>query len=107
MRSVMLAAIAGVTRRDICTQQKLYHAKCRAQAAFKCNSFLEKAFVNRVNRRSCIRIVRFCLSMCDVEIRLGLGFPVTGIGSAWTNSPGLYRVSGAPNASSTATLHPE
>jgi hypothetical protein len=50
---------------------KLYHAKSRAQAAFKCNSFLEKAFVSRVNRRNCILIVKFCLSMCEVEIRAG------------------------------------
>jgi hypothetical protein len=58
---------------------KLYHAKCLTQAAFKCNSFLEKALVKRVNQRNCMRIVRFCLSICVVEIRLGFGFPVTGV----------------------------
>ncbi len=30
---------------------------------------------------------------CDVEIRCAFGFPVTGIGSALTISPGLYRLS--------------
>src|SRR5712692_167234 len=78
----MSVAIAGVMRRDEWTRQKLYQAKCSAQAAFRLSSRLEKALVSRVDRRSCIRIVRFCRSIWDVEISLDLGLPVTGIGSA-------------------------
>ena len=32
------------------------------------STFFEKAFVRRVNRRMCIRMVRFCRSTCEVEI---------------------------------------
>ncbi len=56
-----------------CTRQKLYQAKCKDKAAFRFASFFEKAFVSRVKRRSCIRIVRFCRSTCDVEISHGFG----------------------------------
>lgn len=38
--------------------------------------FFEKAFVSRVNRRICIRIVRFFRSMCEVHIRSGSALPV-------------------------------
>ncbi len=47
------------TRRLCWTRTKLYHAKCSDRAAFRLSSFLLKAFVSRVNRRICIRIVRF------------------------------------------------
>jgi hypothetical protein len=40
-------------------------------------SFLLKAFVNRVNLRLIIRIVRFWRSMYDVLTNCGSGFPVT------------------------------
>jgi hypothetical protein len=52
----MLAAIAGVTLNAESTRQKLYQAKCKAQAAFKWESFFEEAFVNRVKQRNYIRI---------------------------------------------------
>src|ERR1700730_10812171 len=76
----------------------LYQAKCKAKAAFKFANFFEKTFVSRVNLRSCMRIVSFWRSICEVEIKLGFGFPMTGIGNALTNWPGLYRVSVAPDA---------
>jgi hypothetical protein len=60
MESAILEAIAGVTRNVECTRQKLYHAKCEDKAAFMFSSFFEKAFVNRVKRRSCIRIAHEC-----------------------------------------------
>ena len=53
----MPASIAGVMRSVLCTLQKLYHAKCRPTAAFRCDSFLLYALVRRVNRRFAIRIV--------------------------------------------------
>src|SRR5260370_23935236 len=83
--------MAGVTRSEEWIRQKLYQAKCRANAAFIFSSFFEKAFVSRVNLRSCILTVRFCRSMCEVEIRRGFGFPIIGIGTASTLSDGLYR----------------
>ena len=51
--------------------------------AFKLSSFLLNALVNLVKRRICIRMVKFCRSMCEVDINAALGFPVTGIGNAW------------------------
>jgi len=42
-------------------------------------SDFEKAFVNLVNRRICIRIVKFCLSTNEVEINRGSGFPLIGV----------------------------
>jgi hypothetical protein len=74
-RSVKCASIAGVTRKLLCTLQKLYHAKCNASAAFRLSSFLLKAFVSLVKRRMCILIVRFCRSTKDVEIWSGSGLP--------------------------------
>lgn len=38
---------------------KVVAAKCKAIAAFKCDSFLLNAFVSLVKRRIAIRIVRF------------------------------------------------
>ena len=78
------AAIAGVTLNEECTRQKLYQAKCKDKAAFRFSSFFEKAFVSRVNLRSCIRIVKFWRSICDVEICCASGSPITGIGTAST-----------------------
>ena len=46
-------------------------------AAFKWESFLLKAFVNLVNLRLIIRIVRFWRSMYEVLTNCGSGFPVT------------------------------
>ena len=73
-RFVKCASIAGVTRKLLCTLQKLYHAKCNASAAFRLSSFLLKTLVSRVNLRICILIVRFC-SMKDVDMRFGSGLP--------------------------------
>lgn len=36
---------------------------------------IDQALVNRVSCRICIRIVRFCLSMNEVEINRGSGLP--------------------------------
>ena len=63
------AFIAGVMRIEECIQQKLYQQKKSASAARRFSHFFEKAFVNRVKRRSAMRIVKFCLSTCDVQIR--------------------------------------
>src|SRR5438876_11308747 len=87
----MPAAIAGVKRNVEWTRTKLYQAKCKDKAAFRYVSFFEKAFVSRVNRLSCILIVRFCRSTNEVEIFRKSGFPVTGTGLASTISLGLYR----------------
>jgi hypothetical protein len=66
--------IAGVTRKVLWTRQKLYHAKCRLTAAFRLSTFFEKAFVTRVRRRICIRIVKFWRSIWLVEMCSRFGF---------------------------------
>lgn len=38
--------------------------------------FFENAFVSRVNRRMCMRIVRFDRSTCDVQIFFWSGLPM-------------------------------
>jgi hypothetical protein len=40
-------------------RQKLYQAKCKQYAAHRFSHFLLKALVSRVNRRICMRMVRF------------------------------------------------
>src|SRR3989304_2018819 len=63
-------------------RQKLYHATNTATAAFRLDNFFENPFVSRVNRRRCIRTVRFARSMCDVLTRAIFGLPVMGVGIA-------------------------
>lgn len=41
-------AIAGVTRKDEWTRQKLYQAKCKDKAGVRFSGFFEKAFVSDV-----------------------------------------------------------
>jgi hypothetical protein len=62
-----------------------------AGAAFRFAHFLENAFVRRVSLRSCIRMVKFCRSICEVQIRSGSGLPLTGSGTAPTTSGAEYR----------------
>ena len=52
------------------------------------SSFFENALVNRVRRRICIRIVRFCRSTCEVQILEGSGSPLTATGTASPCGPG-------------------
>ena len=47
---------------------KLYQVKYRQSAYQRFSHFFENAFVSRVSRRMCIRIVRFERSTCDVQI---------------------------------------
>lgn len=51
------------------------------------------AFVNRVNRRICILIVRLWRSTWDVQILARSGSPMIGFGRASTTSAGEYRCS--------------
>ena len=60
-------------------RQKLYQAKCSAIAAPWLRRFLLNAFVRRVSRRMCMRMVRFCRSTIDVEIRSNFGAPKIGV----------------------------
>jgi hypothetical protein len=50
--------------------------QCRAIAAMWFSSFLLKAFVNRVNRRIPVLIVRFCRSMYEVLMCFESGLPI-------------------------------
>lgn len=63
-------------------------AKWRANAALKFSHFLLNAFVRRVSRRMDILRVKFCLSMCEVQMRSGSGFPMSGTGITSETSPG-------------------
>jgi len=85
------ASIAGVSRKLWWTRQKLYHAKCIARAAFRFSSFFENAFVNRVNRRNCIRMVRFCRSTKLVEMSSRLGLPIRTLDITSMIGLGEYR----------------
>ena len=67
--------------------------KCRATAAAWFSTFLLNAFVSRVNRRICIRIVKFCRSTYDVEISFGFGLPFITSVVLLRIFAGLYRVS--------------
>ncbi len=53
------AAIAGEHRKLLWIRTRLYQAICRETAALRFSIFFEKPFVNLVNRRMLIRIVRF------------------------------------------------
>ena len=50
---------------------------------------LLKQLVSRVIRRIPILMLKFCRSMCDVQIRLLTGFPMTSTGTESTTSAGL------------------
>lgn len=63
----------------------------RARAARRYSRFRLKAFVRRVNRRSCIRRCRFCRSMCEVQIRSSAGGACTAIFSKAIIRAGEYR----------------
>jgi hypothetical protein len=52
---------------------------------------LAKGVVSGVKRRICIRIVRFCRSMCEVQILAGFWFPPLTTGTASTVSAGEER----------------
>jgi hypothetical protein len=53
------------------------------------SSFLLNPFVNRVNRRIFIRIVKFCRSMYEVEISASSGSPLMMFFVVPQHSPGL------------------
>ena len=51
------------SRANLNARDRNYNERsAKRKAAFRFSSFFEKAFVNRVNRRICIRIVKFCRS---------------------------------------------
>lgn len=83
------AACAGVTLSVLWMRTQLYQTVYRATMCTWLMNFLLKAFVNRVNLRMCIRIVRFWRSTYDVEMCAGSGSPVMRCGFAPMHSGGL------------------
>jgi hypothetical protein len=65
---VMPASIAGMTRRDECTHIEIIVGEMQADSGFQVQWLPAEAFVSRVNLRSCILIVKFCLSTKLVEM---------------------------------------
>lgn len=63
-------------------------AKCRQYAAHRFSHFFANPFVNLVKRRTCILIVRFCRSTCDVQIFAESGLPMTGTRSVYRHRAG-------------------